>query len=567
MDTDPHTSAADLDMTRATRHLAAAAYLDRDFCRQALTKVYGQRQRDVAPSPGFDLEIVMAHCLRASRGAFVRDGSLVLVLAAGVVNAPRALLDVVMGLALMYLVIGLGRLGARWLAGPAATPSAAPVRRRDGALALLYERSRTLWSAKAFLIGYAVALATLAGLIALEILLNLRAGDEVGASAAFRRLTGLMVLLAAVFGVCALWALWRHHSVSRLGIDRPLSIPRTLRRHPARFAHLRAGNTTTHSGYSPFIGSGHPVSGWSFAGRLINGDPGALFKARHALNGDEVDREFRGDLPFTTGKLLARLRKELGPLAGETSPGKQLAGIEVYDHVYVPASETSDLCRHTDPGRMEELIRRPVQPARHYLVCQVVAWGGELVTTVFLHVAIQGATMYLECSTTALLPCKEEYRLADRTGGRGATGLVRALLGAVTDTPGFVGAAPFRAVQVLADGFVALSRRTRPGRRWARRENYGVEFSVREEGQVEKVGIRSQMQDVNKYKQIVERRILACVLDFLVEHKVDTSEFRERQSVVLNAGVVNTGEGSVNVHGDAVGQANSMPHQPAGAAV
>ena len=47
---------------------------------------------------------------------------------------------------------------------------------------------------------------------------------------------------------------------------------------------------------------------------------------------------------------------------------------------------------------MTEAIARPSDVARHYLACQVVSWGGEIVTTVFVHVSLQGRTLYLEFS-------------------------------------------------------------------------------------------------------------------------------------------------------------------------
>ena len=67
-------------------------------------------------------------------------------------------------------------------------------------------------------------------------------------------------------------------------------------------------------------------------------------------------------------------------------------------------------------GRLERdhnLHRLRRHATRHFLVCQVYSWNGELVTSVYVHFALQGKSLYFETAVCALAPCKDEYRIVD----------------------------------------------------------------------------------------------------------------------------------------------------------
>jgi hypothetical protein len=67
--------------------------------------------------------------------------------------------------------------------------------------------------------------------------------------------------------------------------------------------------------------------------------------------------------------------------------------------------------------------------------------------------------------------------------------------------------------------------------------DYGARFSVRELGQAP--GWKNYFQELDWYRQlqVVQSHLLDAILDFLEAHDVDTSEFRQRQSAILNTGV------------------------------
>jgi hypothetical protein len=67
-----------------------------------------------------------------------------------------------------------------------------------------------------------------------------------------------------------------------------------------------------------------------------------------------------------------------------------------------------------------------------------------------------------------------------------------------------------------------------------------------------------QSQDIAQHSKIIERRLIATIGDYLAELGVDTSEFARRTMAILNNGVINTGAGTINVEGSAVGKNSAV---------
>jgi hypothetical protein len=116
------------------------------------------------------------------------------------------------------------------------------------------------------------------------------------------------------------------------------------------------------------------------------------------------------------------------------------------------------------------------------------------------------------------------------------------------------------------------------GKRWHLLQKRGIDVgatrSVRELGAAVKtdevVGLRMntdinyfQYRDVIKHSKVVERRLLATVLDFLHDHGIDTKDYEQRAITILNNGILHTGTGTVEVTG-AVGQGATYNGQTAG---
>lgn len=509
-----------------------AAYLDDEFRALAIREVYDQHSRMVAPSYGFRLFPVLVHCLRARRASLIRDGALVGVVAVGaLIWFPSTLLAftpilllalfrafnrrVVLGFtAVFVLLICLSMLPLTMLrsvlagVGSGPTPSSTEYEEHEPPFAL---PDSTL------------------------------------------TVVGAMFILLLLVGITAADRIWRLHNLVQLAPEGTVIDP-----HPpdsyqqvARFGQIsrqQRGNTVGYAGYRPFIGAGEVIDTWGFAQRLIRADDGIVPR-------NERDREFT-QAPFSAEELVDHLKAELGRIASDPAPERRLPGLVVMDRIYLSDADTRRLTPHTDVDEVSRIIRHPTSKARHYLACQVVSWDGEIVTTVHVHVAVQGRTLYLELTTTSLLPCRDDYQVFDdRTGPLAADDYLRATAQAVTHLGSMVLKAPLRLLQDLMIRIEARSRGT------GNQLMYGARISLREEASSGMIHSHIQEQDILKYKRIIERRVLAAVFDFLNAHHVDTSEYQERALTVLNAGAINFGSGSITVD-TAIGQQNQVAPSP-----
>jgi hypothetical protein len=70
----------------------------------------------------------------------------------------------------------------------------------------------------------------------------------------------------------------------------------------------------------------------------------------------------------------------------------------------------------------------------------------------------------------------------------------------------------------------------------------------------------TQHQDVSKYQKLIERRVIASVLDFLDDRGVDTTEYRARATSILNisGGFVSTGD-NATFQGPVAGRDVTVP--------
>jgi len=82
--------------------------------------------------------------------------------------------------------------------------------------------------------------------------------------------------------------------------------------------------------------------------------------------------------------------------------------------------------------------------------------------------------------------------------------------------------------------------------------NYGTGRSLRESLGSDQFMHYFQKLDGDFYSKVLEREILAAIVNFLDEHDIDTSELKERQSTILNSGIIIHG-GDVKAESLAVG--------------
>ncbi|MCP9988999.1 hypothetical protein LUX01_22475 [Streptomyces sudanensis] len=231
--------------------------------------------------------------------------------------------------------------------------------------------------------------------------------------------------------------------------------------------------------------------------------------------------------------------------------GRDLAGDERFlpDPLRPPATRLPE-------EAVRRIALRPDGAARHYLASHLPLWGGEVVPSHLLHVAVADGTLHLRCERYVLGPVRRDLHAVDLLppASAGGTGRRALLPGALRRTGGALWRAPR---SCLAD---ALAEHRRPRRlrselRAAREDpafDRGARLSVREAVQGPEYFHHFQPVDARHTLDALDRHALAAVRDFLEEHGVDTADFRTQSQTILNHGVLQTGGVSV-VGNQAVG--------------
>ncbi|MEU6992623.1 hypothetical protein ABZ953_18445 [Streptomyces sp. NPDC046465] len=501
--------------------------MDARFRTAVIHEVYNARRRRVAPSYGYDLVPVIAHAWRAWWLSTVEDAVILAVFCAALATRPAAAFFAATVLVDLALLGSLAvRLSSRWSGLRTGTEDD--------------DESPRAPSFKYLENGmYVAALATV---LALAVLL---ANDGVPG---FRTAALVAAAPCAVLAVTdvlrqlALNRLRRHLEMNRPArTSRRLSVIDGQQRHPM----------VVYSGNEPFIGSGRRLRTWSFAQRLVE---------TKGIGG-EKDVEF-AKKPFPTWELVEELRRAITALGTEEDPETRLPGLIVDDSLFVEGRYAQSYAGELTAVPGADLVRRmldsPTETARHHLTCRVESWGGDLVTTIFVHVSLQGRTLYIEFTTCGLAPTRLEYHVVDVVGGTGRMAAFRAAFASVRRLPA-VAMAPVR--MVAAATLLLGSARAGADSTAAslkRGFDIGASLSAREIASIEADESYFQTFDVAKHSKVIERRLLATVGEFLKEHGVDTTEFLQRATAILNNGIINTGSGNVDVQDAAMGQGTSV---------
>jgi hypothetical protein len=310
----------------------------------------------------------------------------------------------------------------------------------------------------------------------------------------------------------------------------------------ARLADIAArdrGNVTVFGAYSPFLGYGVPVGSWSFAldtAKAAAGRTVAAFDAGQ-LHDHVAARVGALDLPGVAVDQRVFVNGE--DLLGDLPPALQRRLLP--DHLAAPEASmpAAEVRRLLTDGRGR---------ARAYTCVRVAGWSGELVLSIFLRFDLSPKrdVLFVEASYSLLTPVRDRYREIDRlavTPTQVLRLLVRSPLRYVARA---FGCWP-RLGGWLCGPLTRLLRR-RADRRQILGDlsfNYGAAFSAREEAGELQYHRYFQQLDKEMFAKTAERRILDALTGFLDDHGVDTADFRERETTILNHGVLVTGNASV----------------------
>jgi hypothetical protein len=136
----------------------------------------------------------------------------------------------------------------------------------------------------------------------------------------------------------------------------------------------------------------------------------------------------------------------------------------------------------------------------------------------------------------------------------GPAAWLRTVKNGLVDTPRTIWRAPVNLAAALINLVAGSVGDTGERQRLERGYDYGARIGIREIGMQRGARLRVQVQDVVKYQKLIERRVLASVLDFLDAEGIDTSEYRARAASVLNVnGGMNTFNGEAKNYGTVQG--------------
>lgn len=307
----------------------------------------------------------------------------------------------------------------------------------------------------------------------------------------------------------------------------------------------QTSNVMIYSGFSPFVGSGINIGGWSFALDLDKGK-------------EEMGR-FLQPQPFQVRELYEKISNDVRVL--------NLEGLVIDDKVCINGQDirgdaaflTDDLarpCTKIDAASVQAFVENPSSKARHYKLLRLVDWSGELVLSAFLRFSKPGHSLFVEANYCLLVPLKEKYHKIDSMNPIPTWQDWLRLVLASGVKAGFIWL-----VWPLYILWVAF----RPVTAWSRREemkhcarqnpmfDYGAATSLRERESSSLYQRYFQKLDKEMYVKILEGQILNSIIGFLDAKDIDVSDLKETQTRIINSGIIISGGGSVEANTLAVG--------------
>lgn len=305
-----------------------------------------------------------------------------------------------------------------------------------------------------------------------------------------------------------------------------------------------AANVVVYSDFAPFVGSGQEYNAWSFTLNTTRGTPG--------LAGAPPATPRR----FAVGELYDFITRRLQGLDGLTVRDKLFVdGRRIRDDPRFLPDLYGHPVRHLDPATLASFRHGAEQTARFYKEAQVVDWNGQIVFTLFLRFLLTREHLFAEANYLLLPPLLDKfYRIDEQSPSASLSRIWQLSREAAVLAPLMLILAPLALLGALGS---PLHRhlRLREQRKLIRRNpmfNRGAPPSVREAASQPRYRSFFQRLDVDRHVKTLEREVLDGILDFLLDHDIDTADLQQRQTTIMSNGVIVSG-GSVQAQNMAVG--------------
>lgn len=328
----------------------------------------------------------------------------------------------------------------------------------------------------------------------------------------------------------------------------------------ASLREAEAGNCLVYSGFTPFVGSGENIGGWSFALDLRRSADGSGDLRARDLNQTVVVMNSQPGDRISLADLYDRIDRDISDL--------HLDRVHVDDKLYINGRDIRDdkrfldhplACPHnrvTPEVMKQAMIEQTEQKLRHYRCIRVLDWNGEQVLSIFLRFSKLSHNLFVEASYFLLTPVGDRFRKVDSLDPRMTfrRAFETTLLAALA-APFLTVLAPFALLQRAMEILQASSRRGREEKLILEDPSfdYGAALSCRQWASPHLYRRYFQKLDKEMYFKVLEKNVLDSVLTFLEENNVDVSELKQRQAMILNNGVIVSG-GSMTTGNLAVGE-------------
>lgn len=306
----------------------------------------------------------------------------------------------------------------------------------------------------------------------------------------------------------------------------------------------QSGRIILYGKYSPFIGAGYDIGGWSFALDITK---------------PKTNLEKTLDIiPFTVEELYQEIENNIDKI--------QLPEIEVKieDNLYVDGQKVRDDARFLDSpfkppyvnsnytsGKLES-----EKSNRYYKRIQITGWNGELIFSIFLRFFIFGNNLFLEAKYFLLPPLKNTFYAIDKIESPGTIIQKIDLLWQSFVITVFILPISFalNLYQLIKPIIISINR-------WLNTllikenptYNYGAITSVRENASSNLYRQYFQILDKDMYLKVFETILLNSMVDFLDSKNIDTTDLKNRQTEIINQGIIMSG-GSISSKNLAVGR-------------
>ena len=313
------------------------------------------------------------------------------------------------------------------------------------------------------------------------------------------------------------------------------------------FHNRIGGNVVFYSGFSPFVGCGLDIGGWSFA---VNIDKGKK----------NIDSKLSPST-FEEAELYSAISQEIDDL--------KIQNLSVYDKIFVNGKtvrNNRDLLPkilghpvNNVPSEYIELVmNNDIKEARFYKVIQVVDWEGDLVLSAFFRIQKNEKSLFIENNYFLLPPIGDNLKAVDRTKEHsGIRHFISWIIGLLFITIWHTLLSIVKVSEYLTEAISNLFGRLEAAQRKIVKSSpdfdYGAETSLREAVSQTYYSQHFQKLDKEKYFKIIDKRIFNLIGDFLESKNIDPSEFKERETSILNQGVIVSG-GSLSGENITVGK-------------